>query len=205
MITILDYGLGNIASIANMIKKVGGKSIITSDINEIAKAEKLILPGVGAFKEGFKNLNEGGYINILNKKVLEDKIPILGICLGMQLLTRKSEEGNSKGLAWIEADTVKFDISKLSARHKIPHMGWSDINIKKNKKLLGSSAQKSRYYFVHSYHVACDNISDIMCTANYGYEFVCGVQKGNILGVQFHPEKSHKFGMNLIRNFINNF
>lgn len=198
MVTIIDYGMGNLGSIANMIKKVGHKSIITSKMEEIQKATKLILPGVGSFDNGMKNLKEYGLVEILNQKVLAEKTPILGICLGMQLMTKSSEEGILSGLSWIDAETKRFVCDIL----KIPHMGWNVIKHEKESKLFDDLESEKRYYFVHSYYVKTNHKEDILATTPYGFDFVSAFEKENILGVQFHPEKSHKFGMNLFKNFV---
>jgi imidazole glycerol-phosphate synthase subunit HisH len=206
MITIIDYGMGNLGSIANMLKKVGFKAVISSDIATIEKADKLILPGVGAFDSGMAKLNELGLIPVLNAKVKEAKTPILGVCLGMQLLARKSEEGKLPGLGWLEADAKKFtfDPAQQSVL-KVPHMGWNLIELNQPHPIFEAMYEEPRFYFVHSYHVVCQNEQDILATAHYGYEFVAAVVKENIVGVQFHPEKSHKFGMKLYRNFAEHF
>jgi glutamine amidotransferase len=172
---------------------------ISSDPSEIVNAERLILPGVGHFQHGMEQLQQLGLIEVLQKVVLEDKKPILGICLGMQLLTKHSEEGNIDGLGFINAQTIKFkqDDSKL----KIPHMGWNTVEYKKESYLRNDISLDPRYYFVHSYFVECNNTADVLCTTNYGAEFVSGFQHNNIFGLQFHPEKSHKFGMQLLANF----
>ena len=198
MITIIDYGMGNLGSIANMIKKVGGKSLITSDLTEIEKATKLILPGVGSFDNGMKQLKELDLVALLNKKVLEEKTPIMGICLGMQLMTQSSEEGNEEGLGWIDAKTHRFVSDSL----KVPHMGWNIVLEQKNSNLFNKAKDEKRFYFVHSYYVSCNRKEDILSTTSYGYDFVSSFEKENIIGVQFHPEKSHKFGMNLFKNFV---
>ncbi|MFN4219609.1 MAG: imidazole glycerol phosphate synthase subunit HisH [bacterium] len=205
MITIIDYKMGNIGSIANMIKKVGGIFVIASKPEELAKASKIILPGVGSFDYGITNLEKLGLIDILNERVLVKKVPILGICLGMQIMTKSSEEGQKKGLGWINAETVKFNFGNNSI--KMPHMGWNTINITKNSKLLKDMENReNRFYFVHSYYVKCFNESDILATTNYGgINFVSIFGHENILGVQFHPEKSHKFGMQLLKNFLENY
>lgn len=206
MVTIIDYKVGNITSIQKMLKKVGcSDSIISSRVDDIACATKIILPGVGHFDYGMNKLKESGLIEVLRKRVLEDEIPILGICLGAQLLTRSSEEGIEKGLGWIDADTVKFDKKKLANNLKIPNMGWSDVKYKNEAPLFNNMPGDSRFYFVHSYHIRCDNSCDSAVTTKYGYEFTAGVIKNNIMGMQFHPEKSHKFGMQLLSNFINNY
>jgi glutamine amidotransferase len=202
MITIVDYGCGNLGSIQNMIKKIGSKAQITSDAAKIALAEKLILPGVGAFDTGIKNLHERGLWSILNKRVLEDKVPILGICLGMQLMTKSSEEGVLKGLSWIDAETKKFKFDEVSEKRKIPNMGWNYIEIKKNSRLFNNMYEHPKFYFVHSYYVNCHQKEDVIAVANYGQNYDCAFEKDNIFGVQFHPEKSHKYGMKLLENFI---
>jgi len=203
MITIIDYNAGNVRSIQNMLKKIGYKSAISDKIEDIENSEKLILPGVGSFDYGMEQLEKSGLIPILNKKVLVDKIPILGICLGVQLFTKGSDEGTKKGLAWFNADTVAFNNKQLPDNYKIPHMGWSEINYNKQSKLFQNLHETPpRFYFVHAYHLKSDIEHDILATTNYGYEFVVGLEKENIIGVQFHPEKSHKFGMQILRNFV---
>jgi len=201
MIVVIDYGMGNLGSIANMIKKVGHKCFITSDIEEIKQATKLILPGVGSFDNSMKNLTELGMIEVLNKKVLVEKTPILGICLGMQLMTKGSEEGKLSGLGWIDAQTKKF----VSDTLKIPHMGWNIIKHQKESKLFDECESEKRFYFVHSYNVSCNQEIDILTNTNYIQDFVSSFEKENIVGVQFHPEKSHKFGMSLLKNFVENY
>ena len=203
MITIIDYKAGNIASIQNMLKKVGVPSVISDKADEIRVAEKLILPGVGHFDHGMEKLQASGLIGVLNQRVLQDKVPILGICLGLQLFTRGSEEGNTPGLGWFAADTVRFNLDKGNEHLKIPHMGWSDVKIQQEAPLFQSMPPEPRYYFVHAYHIKEDNKADVMVEADYGYTFTAGLQKDNIFGVQFHPEKSHKFGMQLLTNFAN--
>lgn len=198
MITIIDYGLGNLVSVKNMLKKLGIQSEISDSIGTIAASTKLILPGVGAFDNGMQLIKEKGLREILNKKVLEEKTPILGICLGMQLLTNSSEEGKEKGLGWINAETVKFNFTDRAL--KVPHMGWSYVDVKKENKLI-SNTGKHRFYFVHSYYVKCNDPQDVIATCEYGTEFTCVVNHENIYGAQFHPEKSLKFGMEVLNNF----
>jgi len=202
MITIIDIGMGNLGSIANMLEKIKVKAVISSDENDIFKAEKLILPGVGSFDNAMKNLNDMHLISILNLRVNEDKIPILGICLGIQLFTKRSEEGVLPGLGWIDATTVKFNFSGENAQLKVPHMGWNTVNPKHDNSLFYGLRNESRFYFVHSYHIICNNTQDILSTTHYGYDFVSSIQSGNIYGTQFHPEKSHKFGMKVLQNFV---
>jgi glutamine amidotransferase len=201
MITIIDYKTGNLGSIQNILKRIGEDSVITSDKNEIDKATKLILPGVGTFDTGMKNLSALDLIDVLNKKVLVEKTPVLGICLGMQLLSRGSEEGSLSGLGWIDAFTVRFQF-KDTVEYKIPHMGWNFTNPVKNSRLFDNMYPDARFYFVHSYFFRANDKDDILASSNYEIEFTSAVEKGNILGVQFHPEKSHKFGMRLLKNFV---
>jgi glutamine amidotransferase len=204
MITIIDYGAGNLGSIQNMIKKTGFKAIISNKEEDILNADRLILPGVGSFDFGMTQLKNSGLIESINKKVIELKTPILGICLGLQLFTDKSEEGHMKGLSWFKAETVKFNFSN-NINLKIPHMGWNQIKIMKESRLFENLPNESRFYFVHSYHLKCLEINDSLIQTHYGYDFVSGLEKDNIVGVQFHPEKSHKFGMQIFNNFINNY
>lgn len=211
MITIIDYGAGNIKSIQNMLKKIGVSAIISNQAEKVERAEKIILPGVGHYDHGMKNLKTSGLLEVLNQKVQEEKCPILGICLGAQLLGDSSEEGVEKGLGWISMQVVKFDKSRLGEKLKVPHMGWSKISKSKSRgqekveggDLFEELGEDARFYFVHSYHMLPKNESDILATTTYGYEFVSAVQHKNIYGVQFHPEKSHQFGMQLLKNFAN--
>jgi imidazole glycerol-phosphate synthase subunit HisH len=198
MITIIDYGLGNLVSVKNMLKKLGVESVISDNVEEIAKAKKMILPGVGAFDNGMSSIKQKGLLDVLNKKVIEEKVPILGICLGMQLLTKGSEEGVEKGLGWIDAQTIKFHFNDNTL--KIPHMGWNYIQVKKQNPLIELNS-KHRFYFVHSYYVKCNDPNDVVAICDYGTEFTCMVNHNNIYGAQFHPEKSLKFGMELLNNF----
>ena len=203
MITIINYNAGNIKSIQNMLKRIGAKSIISSSAEEIAQAEKLILPGVGSFDYGMRNLQQSGLIEILNEKVINNKTPLLGICLGAQLLGNNSEEGAEKGLGWIDMDIVKFNKSKMTEQLKIPHMSWNEVTVTKKSMLMEGLEDEARFYFVHTYHMQPKSEKDVLANSNYGYEFVSAVEKENIFGVQFHPEKSHKFGMRLLQNFVN--
>ncbi len=175
------------------------ESRISAHNDDIASADRLILPGVGHFQHGMVQLEQLGLVNLLKKEVLEKKKPILGICLGMQLLTKHSEEGNLEGLGFIDAQTKKFEFE--DATLKVPHMGWNTVEYKKHSAINKCVSMNSRYYFVHSYYVDCANQDDILCSTQYGKEFVSGFQHQNIFGFQFHPEKSHKFGMELLSNF----
>ena len=198
MITIIDYGMGNLGSVQNMFRYLGVPSIISADPEVISKAEKLLLPGVGAFDNAVARLNQQGFREILNQKALIEKVPVLGICLGMQLLTRGSEEGELPGLGWIAADTIRFP---AQSGLKVPHMGWNLVQTAKPSPLTRDLPEKSRFYFVHSYRVHVDYEEDSILKCHYGIEFDAAVQHANIYGAQFHPEKSHKFGMQLFKNF----
>lgn len=182
-----------------MLAYLGIKSRISSDYSDIASADRLILPGVGHFQHGMEQLQQLGLLEILKKEVLVNKKPILGICLGMQLLTKHSEEGNMAGMGFIDAQTKKLALKESSL--KVPHMGWNSVRFQKESVLTADISAEPRYYFVHSYYVECTNQEDILCTTNYGDDFVSGFQHNNIFGLQFHPEKSHKFGMELLANF----
>lgn len=199
MIAIVNYGLGNLGSISNMLKAIGEKSVITSNKEEIEKADGIILPGVGAFDAGAKNLEERGLIDILKEQALNVQKPMLGICLGMQLLGRKSEEGALSGLGLIPFDNVRFRLEDTDL--KIPHMGWDIVSFQQRNSLIDNLEGRQRYYFVHSYHAKCDSKESVLMSCDYGYEFTAAVVKDNIYGVQFHPEKSHDFGMALLKNF----
>lgn len=202
MIAIIDNKMGNLGSIKNMLKKIGANTVISDDIKVIESSEKLILSGIGTFDSGMTKLTELKIIPILKKRVLEDKTPILGICLGMQLLTKKSEEGNLTGLGLIDAETIRFKFDKENKNLKIPHMGWNTVLESKKSRLFMDVREDQRFYFVHSYHLICNDENDILAKTHYGYEFVSAVERQNIVGVQFHPEKSHKFGMKLLKNFV---
>jgi glutamine amidotransferase len=201
MIVILDYGMGNLGALRNMLKYVGASAVISRNPDEIARAHKLILPGVGAFDAGMSRLEASGLIPLLRRRVLDERVPVLGVCLGMQLMTRSSQEGNRGGLNWIEADTRRFDFP-ADGRLRVPHMGWNQVEFRRDCPLASSLPPEPRFYFVHSYHTVLDHESqDWACRTNYGYRFVSGFARGNVYGVQFHPEKSHSFGMQLLRNF----
>lgn len=203
MIGIIDYGMGNTGSILNMLKKIGAEAIITNEKQILEQADKIILPGVGTFDQGMYHLQNLNLIDFLRNQAIHKQIPFLGICLGMQLLGRKSEEGNLPvvGLQLIPFDNVRFNFASDS-NLKIPHMGWDAVDLTQQNPLLTGLEGKQRYYFVHSYHAVCDNQENVLMTCEYGYKFAAAVRKDNIYGVQFHPEKSHKFGLKLLENFV---
>lgn len=199
MICIVNYGVGNLASFVNMYKHIGIKDVkISSDINEIKNANKIILPGVGAFNHGMEHLKSSGLVEVLNQKALVEKIPVLGICLGMQLMTNGSEEGSMPGLGWFDAFTIKFE---ENSRLKVPHMGWNYIQPKHNEFKFLKNDKRYRFYFVHSYYVKCNNPENVMFESKYGKIFHSAIQKDNIFGMQFHPEKSLHYGMDILNRF----
>ena len=201
MITIVDYGMGNVGSIRNMLKKIGVPCATVTDPADLVEASKLILPGVGAFDAGMKRLEESGLIPALSDIVLEKKVPILGICLGMQLMTQSSEEGTRSGLGWIGGRAVHFSKLPGIAGLKIPHMGWNAVEHRKLSQLTLGRDEEERFYFVHSYFVELASSQDGLMTTEYGSEFIAAFEVDNVFGVQFHPEKSQRFGLHLLKNF----
>jgi len=200
LISIIDYGVVNVGSIRNMLRKLGFESEVVCTPEAVADARKIILPGVGAFDYGISVLAERGLVEPLKKRVREDGGPILGICLGMQLLGKDSAEGVLGGLGLVDAHCVRFHFEDDHPL-KVPHMGWNEIISRRDSPLLKGLDAHARFYFVHSYHLVCTDPADVLATARYGIEFTAIVQKGNVCGTQFHPEKSHRFGMNLLSNF----
>lgn len=204
MILIINYGVGNLTSVQNMFKKAGVSVLICNDKSEIESARKIVLPGMGAFDNCMQKFNESGFREIIEQRVLQDKIPVLGICVGLQMLMESSEEGVLPGLGWIKGKTVAFDKKQMQQQHKVPNMGWLDVVEKKESKLM-EGLDDARFYFAHSFHVKPTNEMDTLITACSGYEFTAAIERENILGVQFHPEKSHRFGMQLLKNFALNY
>ena len=198
---IIDYGMGNLSSVANMIHRLGGQAMRASEPCSIAEAEKIILPGVGAFDHGMQAFRQDGWIDALNDAVLRRRVPVLGICLGMQLMCNSSEEGNVAGLGWIDAEVRRF---KRPAEQviKVPHMGWNTVKVINRNPLISGEDGEQRFYFVHSYHAVCNRSEDVLAIAHHGYDFAAAFSHENIFGVQFHPEKSHRFGMALMKRFM---
>jgi len=203
MIAIIDYNMGNVGSIKNMLSRIGVQSLITSQPDELISCQGIILPGVGTFDKAMENLLATDLVPLLIKVVMNDKKPILGICLGMQIMAKNSEEGKLSGLGWIDAEVKKFNFGVNKSDLRIPHMCWNEITPKKSSRLLLHNYKNSRYYFVHSYYMEANKKENILATTNYGVEFVSAVEKNNLYGVQFHPEKSHKYGMKILENFSN--
>ncbi|WP_417656302.1 imidazole glycerol phosphate synthase subunit HisH [Pseudidiomarina aestuarii] len=204
MIMILDYGMGNCGSIKNMLRYIGAEATTTTQPDALKDAKAIILPGVGSYDHGVKHLEP--FKAILERKVLHEEVPFLGICLGMQLLLEESEEGQLLGLGWIKGKVKRFDFSSLESDQRlvVPHMGWNEIKPGTQSRLIKTLEHNSleRFYFVHSYHAAHVPEENKIALCHYGYDFTCGIQKNNIYGVQFHPEKSHLFGKQLFKNFV---
>ena len=201
MIVIVDYGIGNLGSIKNMLRKIGAQVAISSDPGAIKSAAKLILPGVGAFDTGVRQLRESGLVDLMHQRALEDRIPVLGICLGAQLMTRASEEGVETGLGWFDADTCRMKFDNIPGKWPLPNMGWRDVQHRPDYPLMQGYESTPRFYFVHSYFMKPDNPELASVTSSYGFDFACGLSRDNLHCVQFHPEKSHSFGMRFLRNF----
>ncbi|WP_242201500.1 imidazole glycerol phosphate synthase subunit HisH [Sphingomonas hankookensis] len=203
-IAVIDYGMGNIGSICNMLKYIGAPHVVSRDHREIASCDKIVLPGVGHFDLAMQNLEKFDIIEPLKDLVLDRKMPILGICLGMQLMCSASEEGNRQGLGYVDAQVCRFAPPVVTGL-KVPHMGWSEVSFEKENALSDQLGERARFYFVHSYRVTCDNPDDVWGVTDYGEPFVSAFVRDNIVGVQFHPEKSHRYGIQLFRNFVSGF
>ena len=199
---MVNAGTANVGSIVNMLKKVGAASVISSDPDAVRKADRLILPGVGNFDANAAGLHENGLPDALREAVLDRAVPFLGICLGMQLLCKGSEEGQLPGMGWIDADVVRFPRETAEGPLRVPHMGWNRMRVVREHAVLKELGDSPRFYFVHSYYVRAHVTSDVLGLCGYGVEFACAVARENLLAVQFHPEKSHKYGMRLMSNFV---
>lgn len=201
MITIVDYGLGNIRSFANVYERLNIKTKIARSTNDLRDASRIILPGVGAFDYAITQLNLSGMRDELEKQVIINKVPVIGICVGMQMLAKSSDEGVLAGLGWIDGSVKIFDAAKIAHKTRLPHMGWNSINPVKVNPLLAGFGEESRFYFLHSYFLVCNDEENVIATTEYGIKYACAVCKDNIYGVQFHPEKSHSNGIQLLQNF----
>jgi imidazole glycerol-phosphate synthase subunit HisH len=200
MIAVIDSGVCNVGSILNMLKRVGSAGVPVRETAQLEHATKVILPGIGSFDAGIASLERLDLTGLLTRKATVEKVPVLGICLGMQLMTSASAEGERRGLGWLDAETLRFDNTKIPGL-KVPHMGWNSVETLKPSALLAELPQEPRFYFVHSYFVRCRDRADALLSARYGIEFDAAFERGNLFGVQFHPEKSHRFGMHILHNF----
>lgn len=203
MIAIVDYGLGNIKAFSNIYRSLDIPVLIAKEPSDLIKATKIILPGVGAFDHAMEQLDQSGMRPLLEEMVVAKSTPVMGICVGMQMLANKSEEGTLGGLGWIDGSVKKFDITKIKHHTRLPHMGWNDVTTIRSSKLFLNLESDSQFYFLHSFYFECHKEEDILAVADYGGEFACAVNNNNIYGVQFHPEKSHKYGIQLLKNFAN--
>jgi glutamine amidotransferase len=200
-VAIVDYGMGNLHSVKRKLDRIGVHAQVTSEPNDVLRAEKLLLPGVGHFGKAMEHLGTLGLVGALHEAVVVRQTPILGICLGMQLFARHSQEGDSEGLGWIDADVTRFAVDD-TLRFKVPQMGWNGVRVTRTSPLLEGVTEATEFYFVHAYHMVCRDSADVLCQTDYGYSFTSVVQRENVYGVQFHPEKSHDAGEVLLRNFL---
>ena len=201
MIGIVDYGLGNVRAFANIYGQLNIPFTIATKAADLDGVTRVILPGVGAFDQAMHRLVQSGMKEPLERMVLRDKVPVLGVCVGMQILMATSEEGTSAGLGWIEGNVVRFQRPPADSSICIPHMGWNNVRTIKEAALFRDLGEDAMFYFLHSYYIRCDRPQDILALTDYGGDFACAVQHGNVLGVQFHPEKSHGYGIQLLENF----
>ena len=201
MITIVDYGLGNIQAIANIYRRLDIPVTTATDAAALLQAERIVLPGVGAFDWAMSRLQASGMREALDHMVLEQQRPVIGICVGMQMLSKRSDEGSAAGLGWIDATVRLFDDARFSGPTHLPHMGWNDVQPRGHDPLFASLEKDARFYFLHSYYFEAHDPADVLATSDYGGEFCCAVRRGNVMGVQFHPEKSHQWGTRLLKNF----
>ena len=203
MISIVDYGLGNLKAFANIYKRLNIDVEFVKTPEQLSSAEKIILPGVGAFDHAMEQLNKSGMREKLDELVLIKKVPVIGICVGMQMLGKRSDEGQLEGLNWIDADIIKFDTNLINQKPQLPHMGWNDVYPIGNNPLFQDLEKNSIFYFLHSFYFSCNNPLNSIAKSEYGIEFTCAINHENIFGVQFHPEKSHQYGIQLLKNFAN--
>lgn len=201
MISIIDYGLGNIRAFSNVYERLNIKIKVAKTNDDLQDASKIILPGVGAFDHAMNLLNKSGMREKLDELVLDKEIPVIGICVGMQIMAKASEEGKLPGLGWFDAEVKKFNTSILAHKPHLPHMGWNNVNVDKDEALFYSLEDKPKFYFLHSYYFNCNSSSKEIASAEYGQNFTCAVKSKNIYGIQFHPEKSHHNGVQILKNF----
>lgn len=200
-VVIVDYNMGNLHSVYKKLRMLDVQPVVSSNVDEILRADKLILPGVGHFQKAMQQLRVTNLVEVLNEKVITKRTPILGICLGMQLFAKSSEEGNCEGLGWIDASVVRFQIND-TLTYKVPHTGWNQISIAKQSTLMNNISNGAEFYFVHSYHFKTNDPTAVLNETEYEYRFVSAVERDCIFGVQYHPEKSHDVGSQLLANFL---
>jgi imidazole glycerol-phosphate synthase subunit HisH len=201
MIAIVQYGLGNVQAIANIYKRLGVPAVLATSSAELRDADRIILPGVGAFDWAMARLEASGMREELDRCALTGNKPVLGICVGMQMLAKRSEEGTRPGLGWIDGEVVRFDVTRFSDPTHLPHMGWNDVSPRQNGGLLAGLESEARFYFLHSYYFAPASTANVLATTDYHGQFTSAVRSASIHGVQFHPEKSHAWGIRLLKNF----
>jgi glutamine amidotransferase len=201
MITIIDYGVGNINAFVNVYKRLSVPTKIAKTVADLEDAQKIILPGVGHFDHAMSELIKSGMRERLDELVIVEKVPVIGICVGMQMMGNSSDEGNLEGLKWIDASIKKFDENKIQQATRLPHMGWNDVHPVVSSPLFEGLEKNALFYFLHSYYFECNNSDDILATSEYGGQFACAAHYGNVYGIQFHPEKSHHYGETLLHNF----
>jgi glutamine amidotransferase len=201
MITLIDYGVGNIFAFQNVYKRLDISTKIAKTHEDLSGAKKLILPGVGSFDYAMGQLNASGMRETLDELVLEKKVPVIGICVGMQMMGNRSDEGKLEGLKWIDSEILKFDESLIQQRTKLPHMGWNDVTPISNHPLFSGLEKEAIFYFLHSYYFKCNNPAESIAISDYGISFTSAVNRDNVFGIQFHPEKSHQYGEKLLHNF----
>jgi glutamine amidotransferase len=201
-VVVVDSHVGNLGAIPNMLAKAGSAATITDDPSEIEDADRIVLPGVGSFDAAMRNLTAAGVLDVLRSKVIEQGTPLLGLCLGMEILADRSEEGALGGLGWIPGDVRKFDFGSVAEAPRVPHMGWNIVRPERDSAILRDLGDRPRFYFAHSYYFEPARHEDVLATTEYGRPFASVVQRDNITGIQFHPEKSHRFGLAIFRNFV---
>jgi len=201
VISVIDYGLGNVQAFANVYKRLDIPVNVAKSIDDLAETNKIILPGVGSFDSAMQQFNSSGMRKLIEQMVLEEEIPILGVCVGMQMLANSSEEGKLSGLGWVDGNVKKFDVVSMSQIQNLPHMGWNNVTFETEFDLFKDIKVENKFYFLHSYYFDCRNDSNIIGVTDYGFNFTSAIKKKNIFGVQFHPEKSHHNGSQLLKNY----
>jgi glutamine amidotransferase len=201
LVTVIDLGMGNLGAIPNMLRRLGVSTVVTADAAKIDEAARIVLPGVGSFDTAMAGIERSGIRDVLEQRVIRDGTPLLGICLGMEILGDASEEGDMAGLGWIPGRVIRFRLDPGRGDPPVPHMGWNHVETEHDSQLL-HRGEEVRFYFAHSYHFEASEPADVIGRTTWGYRFDSAVQRKNVMGVQFHPEKSHRFGLELLRRFV---